>query len=132
MFFYQNPEIPKILFIIVTFSFILGLTLRIFLWLAWKPKGKSQSPFFQSQRYYFIKISKKLSLLLLVMGVVGLMVLLFNYENIAILGSRVWFIFWLLGFLFWLGYLIFYGWKKLPKEKQQLEQKRQYERYLPH
>ncbi len=87
-------------------------------------KAKKQNP-------PFVKICKKLYKMLSTMVLVGFVLLFLSYEQIYLLGSHFWFLLWFLGFLTWLGFIIYHFFAKMPKEKEELEQKKRFEKYLP-
>lgn len=78
-----------------------------------------------------VKIFKKFQKMLSTMALIGFMLLFLGYEQIYLLGAHFWFLVWLLGFLVWLGFIIYHMVAKLPKEKSELEQKKKFEKYLP-
>ncbi len=86
-------------------------------------KTKKQNP-------PLIKLLRKLKKMFSTMGLVGFVVLFFSYEQIYLLGSRFWFLFWFIGLVVWAVFVILYAVKKMPKEKNELEKKQKYLKYL--
>lgn len=78
-----------------------------------------------------VKLYSKLYKLFLTMGLLGFILLFLSYEQIYLLGSRFWYLIWFIGFLIWLGLIIYHLIVKLPKEKKKFEEKKQFEKYLP-
>lgn len=80
---------------------------------------------------YLIKIITRLRHLFLTMGIIGLFLLFFSYERAYILGSKFWYLFWGIGFLIWLGFILYDLLKKMPAEKKEKNRKESFEKYLP-
>ena len=65
------------------------------------------------------------------MGCLGLMFLFFSFEQVRLFGARFWFLFWVIGLLVWLGFVLYDYLKVVPREKQLEDVRRQKEKYLP-
>ena len=78
-----------------------------------------------------VKLLKKISKLLSTMAIVGLVLLFLSYEQIYLLGSHFWFLVWLAGVLVWAVFILLYVVKKMPREKEELEKKQKFLKYLP-
>jgi glucan phosphoethanolaminetransferase (alkaline phosphatase superfamily) len=76
------------------------------------------------------KLLRKLKKMFSVMAVVGFILLFFSYEQIYLLGSRFWFLLWFIGLVVWLVFILLYAVGKMPKEKDDLEKKQKYLKYL--
>ena len=69
--------------------------------------------------------------LLLLVGVIGLVLIFFRWQEITYLGSRILVVFlWLAG-LIWLVFILFYRFVTLPKKIKVQEEKNRFEKYLP-
>jgi len=77
------------------------------------------------------KFLNKIGNFLLTMAVSFTFIFFFRYEAIPFLGGRFWVLIWIIIGIIWLGYLIWYFQKVLPKQKQALEQKNKLKKYLP-
>ncbi|MFC1612257.1 hypothetical protein ACFL29_00180 [Patescibacteria group bacterium] len=63
-------------------------------------------------------------------GLVGLVLLAFNYERATLLAARFWFLLWLIGFGVWL-YFIIRKIRRLPQREVELKKQAQFDKYLP-
>lgn len=106
---------------------ILAVFFAIFLALAIvcgvSAKAKKQNP-------PLVKLLRKLKKMFSTMGLIGFIVLFFSYEQIYLLGSRFWFLFWFIGLIVWVIFIVLYAIRKMPKEKDELEKKQKYLKYL--
>jgi len=75
---------------------------------------------------------RKFARLLTWTGVFGLLCLFFSYEQLPLLGMRLWFLVTVLYFLIRLGYVIWYLVRDYPRERREEEERRRIEKYLPH
>jgi amino acid transporter len=87
--------------------------------------------FYRRKDLPLVNVWRKLSRLFLTMGLVGFVILFFFYEGVMILGARFWFLFWLIGIITWLVYILVYSIRKLPKIKKEITEKKKFEKYLP-
>lgn len=67
----------------------------------------------------------------LTMGALGILFLFFGFEQVRLFGARFWYLFWLIGFLVWLGFILHEYFKVAPREKKIEDLRRQREKYLP-
>ncbi|MBU1146171.1 hypothetical protein KKD80_01325 [Patescibacteria group bacterium] len=86
-------------------------------------KAKKQNP-------PLVKLFRKLKKMFSTMAVLGFIVLFFSYEQIYLLGSRFWFLLWFIGLIVWVVFISLYAVGKMPKEKDELEKKQKYLKYL--
>ena len=63
-------------------------------------------------------------------SLIGLLLLFFNYELVPFLSARFWYLLWALGLLIWL-YFIYKIVAKIPGKREQLEQEREFKKYIP-
>lgn len=87
-------------------------------------KAKKQNP-------PLAKVLKKIYKMLGTMAFLGYAILFLSYEQIYLLGAHFWFLIWVTGFLVWSGFIIYHLAAKMPKEKTELSQRKQFEKYLP-
>jgi len=76
------------------------------------------------------KLFKKLFNQFFAMGAIGLILVFLSYEQIFLLGSYVWYLLWLVGFIVWSGFLIYYLVKKIPQGREEREKKKRLQKYL--
>tara|TARA_B100000315_G_scaffold193145_1_gene183642 strand:+ start:44 stop:460 length:417 start_codon:yes stop_codon:yes gene_type:complete len=67
---------------------------------------------------------------LLTASIVGFLLLLFNYERVALLSARFWYGLWTIGFGVWLGFII-KKIRQLPDKKKGLIERAKLNKYLP-
>jgi hypothetical protein len=84
----------------------------------------------KGKKGFLSKFWSKVFNLSLVSFIVGILLLFFNHEMIPFLSSRFWFLLWAIGFITWSVFIIRYL-KTLPAKKKELEQEREYKKYIP-
>jgi amino acid transporter len=65
------------------------------------------------------------------MGVIGLVLLFFSYEQIRFFGARFWYLLWLLIVLVWAAFIIHHLVRVLPKKRALEIARQEKEKYLP-
>jgi ABC-type bacteriocin/lantibiotic exporter with double-glycine peptidase domain len=65
------------------------------------------------------------------MGFSGLLLVFFRVVNAYFIGAPFWILFWLVVLLVWLYFILRYIFVKMPKLKEEIEMKRELEKYLP-
>lgn len=78
------------------------------------------------------KLFKKIGKMFSTMALVGFVLLFFSYEQIYFLGGHFWFLFWLVGLVVWAVFIALYAVKGMRREKEELEKKQRFMKYLPH
>lgn len=73
----------------------------------------------------------KIESMLLTMGFSGLAWTFFAYEALPILSSRLWMIFWAVGLVIWLYFILRYALVEMPPKISGIVQKEKFEKYLP-
>lgn len=68
----------------------------------------------------------------LTMGAIGIIFLFFSFEQVRLFSALFWYLLWVIGFLIWLGFVLYEYLKVAPREKQLENIRRQREKYLPH
>lgn len=84
----------------------------------------------KKQNLLLVKLLKKISKLFSTMALVGFVLLFFSYEQIYLLGSRFWFLLWFAGIVVWVVFIALYAVRKMPKEKNDMEKKKKFLKYL--
>jgi hypothetical protein len=64
-------------------------------------------------------------------GIIGLVLLFFSYEQIPLLGMRLWFLALFLAFVVWLLRIALYVVRDYPKLRQTQTERARFEKYLP-
>jgi hypothetical protein len=77
------------------------------------------------------KIFEKFYYFLASMGFSGLLLVFFRVVNAYFIGAPFWILFWLVVLLVWLYFILRYIFVKMPKLKEEIEMKRELEKYLP-
>jgi len=80
---------------------------------------------------FVIATFNKFGTLFLASGFLGLLFYFFSYEQIYLFGARFWFLVIGITFLVWLGYIIRYIKKTVPKEKAKIAEREKFEKYMP-
>ncbi len=76
-------------------------------------------------------IFRKFARLMGYTGGIGLVLLLFAYEQLPLLGMRFWVLFLFILFLVWLIRIIAYVVRDYPRRKAEINERRRLEKYLP-
>ncbi|MDD4995263.1 MAG: hypothetical protein PHW53_02270 [Patescibacteria group bacterium] len=74
---------------------------------------------------------QKVSSWCLTMGVAGLMIFFFSFEQVPILSMRIWFAGWAVWAVIWMIFIIMFFVKTIPAEKSRIKEKERLEKYLP-
>jgi prepilin signal peptidase PulO-like enzyme (type II secretory pathway) len=62
--------------------------------------------------------------------IIGIVFFFFNYQQVPFLSARFWLAIWAILIIIWLFYLI-KKLKKIPKEKEKIKEKENFNKYLP-
>ena len=81
--------------------------------------------------YTLSRGGKKLFKIFLTMGIFGFFILFMEYERVPFLSSRFWYALWFLGFAVWSVFVIIYILKKLPAQKQEMDESERLKKWLP-
>lgn len=115
---YTHPRTIKMLLVFFLILSIIAIGIKF--WEIYKkPSG------------YLKKIGNKYISLLGWMSAFGLIMVLAKNERAPIISARFWLIIWLIVFIWWLCRIIHYQIKITPEAKKQIEQKKQFTKYLP-
>jgi Ca2+/Na+ antiporter len=77
------------------------------------------------------EVLRRFARVLLLTAVLGYLFLFFSYEQLPLLGMRLWFLVLFLLFTVWLVRAIVYTLKDYPQLRKQEAERRRYEKYLP-
>lgn len=77
------------------------------------------------------KIVTKISTFCLTLGLVGWVLFFMRQTHVYFFSRRFWLIFWSIGAVIWFFYLLKYILKKAPAEQKDIQEKREFEKYLP-
>lgn len=78
----------------------------------------------------YTKIFDKLYYFSLVNGVIGLLLMFFNYEMVPFLTARFWYLLWFIILVVWLFFII-KSVIKIPQKQQQIEKEKKFNQYIP-
>lgn len=106
------------LFIIFGIMFVVGTAIRLA-----SSKGKHDR--------FTLRIIQRFSNMFSTMGILGVFLVFLTFEQIPFLGSRGWFLVWIIGFGVWLGFIIHDMVKRVPRERVEESERARRERYLP-
>jgi hypothetical protein len=84
----------------------------------------------KTKKKFLSKLWLKIFNFSLANAIIAAFLLFFNYELIPFLSARFWFILWVLGMIIWIVFIVLYA-KKLPAKKKEIEQEREYKKYIP-
>ncbi|MBU0531164.1 MAG: hypothetical protein ABIG32_02165 [Candidatus Uhrbacteria bacterium] len=65
------------------------------------------------------------------MGFLGVLLYFFSYQRIPFLGMRFWFLVWGVIFVAWLGWIVYYALKVVPKQRECLLNRLEQMKYMP-
>lgn len=65
------------------------------------------------------------------MGLLGLLIFFFSFEQVPFLGARFWYLFWGIGLIIWISTIVHYVVKIVPMERAHEIAQREKEKYLP-
>lgn len=78
----------------------------------------------------FFRVWRKLYSFSLANAIIGVFFLFFIYEQLPFLSARFWLLFWVLGMVVWLFFII-QEFVKIPKIKQKIAEKKEFDKYIP-
>ena len=77
------------------------------------------------------KVFSKISNLLLIMGIIGVLLVFFREQRVYALSIPILFYLWMIGLIVWLVFLFIFLFKKVPAKKREMEERKEKEKYLP-
>lgn len=77
------------------------------------------------------KVFSKISNLLLVMGIIGVLLVFFREQRVYGLSMPIFFFLWIVGAVVWLVFLLRFLFKKLPQKRNEIKRRKAKEKYLP-
>jgi len=81
--------------------------------------------------YLFAVGAKKLVSPFFWMGVLGLILLVLDYERVTFFNSRFWYLLWALGFIVWMVFVMKKLIHDLPERKKIIDDRKKLEKWLP-
>jgi len=81
--------------------------------------------------YLFAVGAKKIAPPFFVMGFLGLLLLLLDFERISFFSARFWYVVWVLGALVWMIFIIKSLARDLPARKRSIEEQKRLARWFP-
>lgn len=78
-----------------------------------------------------VKAWRRLYYLTLTIGILGFVYLFFAWQGVALLASRFWLLIIFLTAIVWLGFIAKYWFLEIPKLRREIQQKRNFEKYIP-
>lgn len=76
-------------------------------------------------------IGNRISTLLVTMGVIGMILFFFSFEQIDLFGARFWYPTWVVTVLVWTFFIVRYVKRDIPAKKSRSEKLRAHAKYLP-
>ena len=80
---------------------------------------------------HLLKGFKRTGVMFLTMGFLGLIFFFFSFERIQFLGARFWYLFWGVGLLVWIGFIINYFVRVIPREREREVNRSKVDKYMP-
>ena len=77
------------------------------------------------------EVLRRVSSMLVWMGVVGCVLFFFSYEQIRMMGARFWYLIWLAGLVVWIAAIVRYAKRDVPNARKRDEDRRARDKYLP-
>lgn len=108
------PSMAKLIIVIIAIFLLASLAFYIL------KKGKG---------FYKI-LYRKFFTFFIVNAIIGAILFFFCQQMVPFLSARIWFLFWVIGMLIWLIFIVRYA-KKLPAKKKQAEVQEKFKKYLP-
>jgi len=85
----------------------------------------------RNRNIVYKKLFSKIYTMLITIGLVGLLLLFFRYENVYFLSGRFLLLFLVVALLVWLGFIVYYGIRKFPLEITDYKDFLRKEKYIP-
>ena len=123
--FEYAPTAYKTATIITLFTVFL-ITIGIAIYATWQIKNQKKQRL-PIQAGFFSRLASACY----TMGIIGLILAFFSYERVALLGSRFWYIFWVIAFGVWIYFIIRYKTHVIPEKIKNWEARIQNNKYLP-
>lgn len=119
----QPPEIGGILGYIVFGVFVAFLILGIVGRIVSDQKGNDR---------YKKEIGSRISSLFITMGVLGIILFFFSFEEIQLFGARFWYPVWAIATAVWIFFLVRFVKQEIPAKRLREESLKAKAKYLPH
>lgn len=119
----QPPQVGglagSILFGVFVAFFILGIVGRIVV----DRKGNDR---------YKKEVGSRISSLLITMGLLGIILFFFSFEEVQLFGARFWYPLWIIATLVWVFFLVRFVQRDVPAKRAREESLKAQGKYLPH
>ncbi len=119
----QPPEVGGLLGSIVFGFFVAIFILGIIGRMVVDRKGSAR---------YKKEIGNRISTLLVVMGLLGVLLYFFSFEEIQLFGARFWYPVWIVVTAVWVFFLVRYVKRDVPAKRAREQHLREQGKYLPH
>lgn len=116
------PQVGGILGNVVFFVFVLCAVLGII--------GHIVTDRHKKDRYVR-QIGKRISTLLITMGISGVVLYFFSFEEIRLFGAKFWYLVWMIVVVVWALLIIRFVRKDIPRAQEQTQARQAVARYLP-
>jgi ABC-type Co2+ transport system permease subunit len=80
---------------------------------------------------YEKRLLSQISIMLIVLGLLGLLLYFFSFEGITLLGARFWYPVWLLAVAGWVAWIVYYARVTIPEFRKRAGARKQIDKYLP-
>ncbi|MFH1712047.1 MAG: hypothetical protein ABH846_02305 [Patescibacteria group bacterium] len=77
-----------------------------------------------------LQVYRQIGRMFLTMGVLGMMIFFFTFEEIYFFGARFWFIAWGIGLIVWIAMIVSHA-KKIPQMREEYSRAKEGDKYLP-
>jgi len=77
-----------------------------------------------------LQVYRQIGRMFLTMGVLGLLIFFFTFEEIQFFGARFWFLIWGIGLIVWIVMIILAA-KKIPQKREEYAKAKEGDQYLP-
>lgn len=119
----QPPEVDglagNVLFGVFVAFLVLGIIGRIVV----ERRGDDQ---------YKKEIGNRISSLLITMGIIGVILYFFSFEEVQLFGARFWYLLWIIAVLVWGFFLVRFVRRDIPAKREREETLKAQAKYLPH
>ena len=112
------PANARLLFAAFALLFVLGVIVRVV--------GTRRK-----EDRFVTETFRRIGRLCVTMGLVGLVLYFFTYQEIPLLGMRAWFLVWGIALLVWVWTIVRYATNVVPAERQRLTGRTERDKYLP-
>ncbi len=113
-----NPGSQRVLFIVFAVLLVVGAIIRMV-------AGR------RSEDRHVTEVFNRVGRMGVTMGILGLVLFFCSFEEVVLLGSRVWYLVWAAGLLVWVAGIVRYVKKIVPAERAEALAEAERRKYLP-